>query len=415
MSEKELTFGAPSAADREFRCTASTQAAKDRGIKRQKPFKATAEGTVAHMLFQSANNADLSTTSDFNLQDFKGMEFVEGDYKITVTQEMIDNVQKAIDKVNEVLALEVIGKGFQILGKYVEVGLPVFYNPTRNGILDLIYVVQINETTCRLYLFDYKNGRTKRWADDHQFKIYLTNFLEWWDSQNTGLFIETCHSWLLQPKIDHFESIEYGSSYLKEEYAPWAHWQYNALTSNDWDRLTFSPSEEACMFCPLSGQCQPQAEYFNAFLMTLYSDSEVVDSRYLPDEMYCSILKNRKALESFLDKACDVALDRAKAGTKFDGFKLVEARTNRKWTDTNKAEEVLKRYFKREEIYELKVKGPAKFDKALKTLTPRKANTLRAVIEKPKGQPVLAPENDKRSEFNPLQGFKDLTKEGKSC
>jgi len=92
----------------------------------------------------------------------------------------------------------------------------------------------------------------------------------------------------------------------------------------------------------------------------------------------------------------DYALQQAISGKEWNGWKLVEGRSNRKYTnETAVAGAVTDAGF---DPYERKVLGVTAMQKLLGKS--RFEELLAAYIEKPQGKPTLVPESDKRPAMN---------------
>jgi hypothetical protein len=109
----------------------------------------------------------------------------------------------------------------------------------------------------------------------------------------------------------------------------------------------------------------------------------------LNDEQLKLILDNKKLIEDFLKSVEQHIYDRLLDGEKFEGYKLVEGRSNRKWADD--AEEVLKNKLG-EDAYEKKLIGITAAGKKLKK------DEVEELTYKPEGKLQLAPASDKRKE-----------------
>ena len=84
---------------------------------------------------------------------------------------------------------------------------------------------------------------------------------------------------------------------------------------------------------------------------------------------------------------------------KYAGFKIVEGRSNRKYTDEDAvADTVKKAGF---DPYEPKLLGITAMEKLLGKK--KFAEILKGLVEKPQGKPALVPESDKRPEMNTAQ------------
>ena len=97
-------------------------------------------------------------------------------------------------------------------------------------------------------------------------------------------------------------------------------------------------------------------------------------------------------------------MKQALSGTKYPGFKLVEGKSNRRFTDEALAAKIaLEAGY---EPYEQKMLGVTALQKQLGRK--RFDELLGSLVTKPRGKPVLAPESDKRPEYNNIESdFKE--------
>lgn len=148
---------------------------------------------------------------------------------------------------------------------------------------------------------------------------------------------------------------------------------------------------EHCRFCKAAPRCRKlQEEVMSIDTKKELTDSEVSD-----------VLAKADVLISWLHKVQDYALTEARDnGHRWPGFKLVEGRSNRKYSDEEQvAKRLLKEGLTAEQIYKprslvgvtdmQKLLGKRKFD-----------GVLSEYLIKPPGKPTLVPESDKRPEWN---------------
>lgn len=161
--------------------------------------------------------------------------------------------------------------------------------------------------------------------------------------------------------------------------------------------LVFAPSDKACQWCPAKGFC-------TARQASLAEGFEVIESQSTPPapavlslEQRTRIQHHAAAMKEWLDDVTAYNLERMRGGEKLPGFKLVLSRGgNRKWSDEKKAAELLVRdtVLKRSEVVEETTIGPAQVEKLIGKN--KLSADLTALITKPPGSPVIAPEGDKR-------------------
>ena len=116
----------------------------------------------------------------------------------------------------------------------------------------------------------------------------------------------------------------------------------------------------------------------------------------LSDEDIEEVLAVVDNLISWASDIKDYALTRAISGKKWSGYKLVEGRSNRKYTNEESvADAVINAGF---DPYEKKLHGITAMQKLLGKK--RFDEVLSTFIEKPKAKPTLVPASDKRKEIN---------------
>ena len=108
------------------------------------------------------------------------------------------------------------------------------------------------------------------------------------------------------------------------------------------------------------------------------------------------IVEENPFLSKFYTDIKEYALAQAMNGTHYDGFKIVEGRSNRKYTDEEKVAETVTKAG--HNPYEQRLLGITAMTSLLgKT----KFNELLGnLVYKPQGKPTLVPESDKRPEMN---------------
>jgi len=148
---------------------------------------------------------------------------------------------------------------------------------------------------------------------------------------------------------------------------------------------------EHCQFCKAKATCRKRAEYN---LELAKYDFEVPAT--LDHDEIAAILTKADELVSWASDVKEYALKEALNGTKFEGFKLVAGRSNRKYTDETAAADLVIAAGK--DPFEKKLLGIT----AMTALLGKKAfeDILGGLTYKPPGKPVLVTADDKRPEFN---------------
>ena len=146
-----------------------------------------------------------------------------------------------------------------------------------------------------------------------------------------------------------------------------------------------------CQFCKVKATCRKRAEYN---LELAKYDFEMPAT--LDDTEIAAILERVDEMISWGNDIKEYSLKQAQSGVHFEGWKVVEGRSNRKYTD----EEAVA--FKVKDAgfdpYEKKLLGVT----TMSTLLGKKKfeELLGGLIYKPPGKPTLVPESDKRPAMN---------------
>lgn len=207
-----------------------------------------------------------------------------------------------------------------------------------------------------------------------------------------------------QPRLDHIDSDEMTVDDLlkwAEEYlAPRA-----ALAAKGEGEFV---SGEHCRFCRAGATCKARAEANLELARHDFCDAFLLSHDEIGD-----ILGRIDELVSWAKDIKDYALDQAlNHSVKFPGWKLVEGRSNRAYSDDCKVAEVLvKANYPEEKIYKpSEILGITAMEKEIgKKLF---GKLLDGLIVKPPGKPTLAPESDKRPEISSADSAKKYFDEG---
>ena len=146
-----------------------------------------------------------------------------------------------------------------------------------------------------------------------------------------------------------------------------------------------------CRFCKVRATCRTRA--IQALEVTKYNFA--AGSLLTTDEI-TDILPLISSIKSWTSDIEEYALKQALSGVHFHGWKVVEGRSNRKYSDEQKvADVVMKAGY---EPYEKKLLGITSMTKQLGQK--KFDELLKGLIVKPQGKPVLVPATDKRPDFN---------------
>lgn len=249
------------------------------------------------------------------------------------------------------------------------------------GTSDTIIIADGTMTVC-----DYKHGRGIM-VDAHenpQMMCYGLGALELFD----GIYdIDTVRMIIYQPRRDNVSVY----TIFKDDLLKWADEVLKPTAD-----LAFAGDGnflcgEWCGFCKAKHDCRARAEAnlelarYEFKLPPLLTDADIED-----------ILAKVDNLVAWAGDIKEYALQQAISGKEWAGWKLVEGRSNRKYTnETAVIDAVEGSGF---DPYERKVLGVTAMQKLLGKS--RFDELLAAFIEKPQGKPTLVPESDKRPVMN---------------
>ena len=237
-----------------------------------------------------------------------------------------------------------------------------------------------------LKIIDYKHGRGIEVSaiENPQMMCYALGALELFDALYD---IETVSMTIFQPRRDNISTYEI----TKAELYRWADEVLHPTAE-----LAYAGEGEFrcgswCVFCKAKVHCRARADA-NLDL----AKHEFKLPPMLKDEEIENLLGS---LDSLLDWAADLkeyALRKALGGKVWHGWKVVEGRSIRRYTDeAAAAEAVANAGF---DPYEKKILGITAMQKHLGKS--RFEELLSGFIEKPAGKPTLVPESDKRPAIN---------------
>jgi hypothetical protein len=237
-----------------------------------------------------------------------------------------------------------------------------------------------------LQICDYKHGLGVLVSAEKnpQLQCYALGALELFD----GIYdIDTVQMTIYQPRRSNISTYKLS----KDELYRWADEVLKPTAD-----LAFAGDGnflcgEWCGFCKAKHDCRARA------------DANMALARYdfklpplLADEEVEEILTRVDDLVAWATDIKEYALQQAISGKEWNGWKLVEGRSNRRYTnETEVADAVSSAGF---DPYDHKVLGVTAMQKLLGKS--RFDELLAAYIEKPQGKPTLVPESDKRPVMN---------------
>lgn len=380
---KQHAILSPSAAHRWLECTPSAR------LEMQFPDSAgsaAAEGTLAHRLGETIIRQRLKMIS----KKVAEKEIAEIEANELYDHSMSEHAEAyavfVLEAFNEALAHTkdaVLHLEHQLnLTDYIEEGF---------GTGDAVIVA--NDV---LDIIDLKYGKGVHVSaeDNPQMKLYalgaLYDFFDMYD-------IKTVRMRIFQPRIDNYSSYEMAVTDLlawaEKELKPKAALAYAGEGE-------FIPGDH-CQFCRAKPQCKVFADY-NLEI----AKHDFAPANLLSDDDTVEILSRAKMFLDWIGSVSEYALSEAvNNGKKWPGYKLVEGKSNRVYTDEKEiGSKLLKAGFAEDLIYKKELLGITAMEKAIGKKV--FADQVADLLFKPKGKPTLVPEADKRPEYNSAENAK---------
>jgi hypothetical protein len=252
-----------------------------------------------------------------------------------------------------------------------------------------------------LQIIDYKHGLGILVDADHnsQMMCYALGAIELFD----GIYdIEKIQMTIFQPRRDNISTW----TLTKEELLTWAETVLKPTAELAYKGEGEFKAGEHCQFCAVKATCRKRAEYN---LELARYDFAMPDT--LEEAEIAAILAKVDALVAWANDIKDYALKQAQSGVTYEGWKVVEGKSNRKFTDEAAVAAVaIENGF---DPYEKKLLGIT----AMTTLLGKKKfeELFGGLIQKPPGKPTLVPETDKRPAMNTAaEDFKDMDSNDKN-
>lgn len=231
--------------------------------------------------------------------------------------------------------------------------------------------------------FKYGLGVLVDAENNSQMRMYALGALNLFESLYD---IQTVRMIIFQPRRDNISTAEV----TKEELLRWADEVLIPAAALAAKGEGEYRAGKHCQFCKIKATCRKRTE-FN--LQMAQYDFAVPDT--LADDEISMILDRADTFIGWVNDVKAYALEQAISGKQYPGFKVVEGRSNRRYTDTDAVAAVVTEAGY--DPFERKLMGVTAMTKLLGT---KKFNSLLgSLIEKPKGKPTLVPESDKRRAY----------------
>lgn len=244
--------------------------------------------------------------------------------------------------------------------------------------------VLISDGTLHIVDFKYGRGVQVDAEDNPQMKLYALGALEIFDCLYE---IKTVSMTIYQPRRANISTF----TLSRQELVDWAETVLAPTAELAYAGDGDYHCGEWCQFCKAKADCRERAEAnlelarYDFKLPPLLTDEDIED-----------ILSRVDDLISWASDIKEYALQQAISGKEWHGWKLVEGRSNRRYTNEAAVEQAVTQAGY--DPYERKLLGITAMQKMLGKA--RFDELLTAFIEKPQGKPTLVPESDKRPAMN---------------
>lgn len=257
--------------------------------------------------------------------------------------------------------------------------------------------VIIADGTLHIVDFKYGQGVLVNADENPQMKLYALGALALFD----GIYdIDTVSMTIFQPRRENVGTF----TVTKETLYQWAEEVLRPTARLAFDGGGDYAPGEWCQFCRAAVKCRARAESklklaaLDFALPPLLSDEEIA-------EVLASIGDLTNWANEIMAYATDAAV---RHGKQWPGFKVVEGRSNRKYSDEEAVAEAAKAAGYRD-IYRQSLITVTEMEKLLGK--PKFLEVLGGLILKPQGKPTLVPESDKRPAMNRSSAITDFMEE----
>ena len=375
MSEHAIL--SPSGAERWLTCTPSAR------LEQQFPDKAGAaatEGTLAHSL------GELLLRMEFSMIGFDKFSIALAELKAhpqfedAMMEHAEDYAGFVMERFNQAKAhtkdAVIFLEQKLNLTDYIEQGFGTGDTViVADGILDIIDL-------------KYGKGVLVSAEENKQMKLYALGALREMDYIYD---IHTVRMTIYQPRLENYSTFKMSVADLKQ----WGEEFVKPRAALAFEgEGEFAPGN-CCRFCRAKAVCKANAA-FNLELM----EHDFKSADLLQDHEITKVLDRADMFTSWLAAVQEHALNEAVNSDKvWPGYKLVEGRSNRKYSDESLvATKLLKAGFKEDAIYNKKLVGITAMEKVVGK---KDFNIhLEGLIIKPPGSPTLVPESDKRPAYH---------------
>lgn len=234
----------------------------------------------------------------------------------------------------------------------------------------------------------YGKGVPVSAKDNKQMMLYALGALREYDYRYD---IHTVRMTIYQPRLDNISSDEISVNVLKA----WGETELKQRAKLAWEGKGDYVPGDHCRFCKAKTICKALADH-NLEL----AKYDFKDAHLLTDDEISDILRMSDFFKNWISAIEDYALITAiEEGKHWPGFKLVEGRSTRKYSDPDAlGAHLIQAGYEEDKIFTKSLLGITNMEKLLtKKVFEQVCGSF---VVKPQGKPTLVPEADKRPELN---------------
>lgn len=284
--------------------------------------EAAAEGTLAHEL------AELKLRNYFQTVEFGKQKFTAAVNKLKKEALWQDEMQGYTDEYldyikNTALAFEVTPS--VKIEQRISLDVYVPHLPEEEPASGVADCIMISGGTLHVIDFKYGKGVPVSAEGNPQLSLYALGAYE---TYKILYPIERVELHIVQPRLDNFS--KWGCSIT--ELLAFGEWVKKRAALAIKGEGSFFPEQDACRFCRARGKCRARAEKNVELAFAVGRKPPLISAEEMGE-----YLKKGKDVAKWLSDLKDIALADCLAGKTVPGWKAVEGRGSRDWTDLDKA------------------------------------------------------------------------------
>ena len=282
----------------------------------------------------------------------------------------------------------------------IEKKVSLFYLPERNGIVDTFIM---HPDGAKIIDLKYGVGVSVQAVYNPQLAIYAESMIQQWEVIGEVPDTLPVQLTIFQPRDRNNREPVRTWMLSRGELRKYTQTLADKVEIILAGRGEFVPTDSACKFCSAKGIC---SAFASQGLVALPDQARVIElpsSHLISREQRIRALRYKRQLIEWLEALEDQEKTDLLKGEPEMGFKLVEGKSNRAWSDESAVLKLLSNHLKRAEMRPpSSLISPAAVDRALKgiTLSNRFKNRLEDLTVKPEGKPTLVLESDNRPSLN---------------